>query len=501
MSPLHSTLLLTAVSFFSQAVGFVYRVFLSRMVGSEVMGLYQLVMPVLSVLMSLTAVGFTAACSNLAAWYQASGSFRAARQTVRACVLGFLTAFSLVALIAAPLSDAISVYLLGDARTQLGLLLLLPCVLLTGLENIHKHYFYGAGNVRPPAATETCEQLIRTGAVLGLLWYFLPQNPEQTVGLIVCGMILCELFSALTLRLLYRREVRKHPPGPPSNSRVLFRKIFSIALPIGLTSLLGNLMGAATAVLIPQRLVRTGADISSAMSAFGVMCGMTMPLLTFPTAFISAMGLVLMPKLAQAAALGRTDLARARAGKAIAATSWLILPISTLLAVLGPTLAQLLFREPMAGNYILPLTLAVTLSCYESVLAVCLNGLGRQTAAAGIGLLCGGVQLFLTWWRMSLPGVGLRGYVEALLLSTVLGLVLHYLALQRAIGLRPKLFSWLVAPGLSALLSGLCTNLLFLTLSRSGLDGWIGCLACLLFGGILYFCAMAAQGVLSPATS
>lgn len=59
MSALKSTLLLTAVSLFGQGVGFVYRVFLSRMVGAEVMGLYQLVMPVFSVLMSLTAIGFT----------------------------------------------------------------------------------------------------------------------------------------------------------------------------------------------------------------------------------------------------------------------------------------------------------------------------------------------------------------------------------------------------------------------------------------------------------
>ena len=107
------------------------------------------------------------------------------------------------------LYDPISVYLLGDARTQLGLLLLLPCILLTGVENLHKHFFYGTGNIRPPAAVELCEQFIRTGAVLGLLVVFLPQNPERTVGLIVTGMILCELFSAVTLLLLARRHLNR----------------------------------------------------------------------------------------------------------------------------------------------------------------------------------------------------------------------------------------------------------------------------------------------------
>lgn len=496
MSALKSTALLTAVSLFSQAVGFVYRVLLSRTVGSEVMGLYQLVMPVSAVLMSLTAVGFTAACSNLTARYRAAGNFKAAGQVLKLCVGGFLTSFALVALLAAPLSDAISVHLLGDARSRLGLLLLLPCVLLTGLENIHKHSFYGAGRVRPPAFSEICEQVIRAGAVLGLLWRFLPQNPERTVGLIVCGMILCEIFSAVTLTLLYRRFLGKDPAGEGVEAGALRRQIAHIALPMGLTSLLGNLMGAATAVLIPQRLVWAGADVPSAMGQFGVLCGMTLPLLTLPTAFLSAMGLVLLPRMARSSALGRMGEARLQADRAITAASWLVLPASALLAVLAPTLGQLLFREESAGQFAVPLALAVVLSSFESVLAVCLNGLGRQTVTARNGLLCGAVQLSLTWYRMGRPGVGLRGYVEALVVSSALGALLNGRSLKAALDLPLQPFRWLVVPGLGALLAGSCVRLLLPILLEAGLSREAGCGACFLFGVVLYLSALAAQGVL-----
>lgn len=497
MSAFQSTLLLTAVSFFSQAVGFFYRVLLSRMVGAEIMGLYQLIMPASAVLMSLTAVGFTVACSNLSAQYRARGNLWAADRVVRTCILGFLCAFGVVALVAVPLSDVISVRLLGDARSQLGLLLLLPCVLLTGLENIHKHSFYGASHVGPPALTEICEQVIRTGAVLGLLWHFLPQNPERTVGLIVCGMILCEIFSALTLAFLYRRATGRHPAGETVPQDILRSKVFHIALPIALTSLLGNLMGAANAVIIPQQLVRSGQGVSESMASFGILSGMTIPLLTLPTAFISAMGLVLLPRLAQATALGRKDLCRRRATKALSAAAWLTLPTAALLAVLAPHLGRTLFREEGVGQFALPLAVIVVLSCFESVLTVCLNGLGKQALVAKDGLVCGAVQLFVTWWRVGTPGVGLRGYVEALFVSTVLGVFLHWHSLHHAIGLQFQPFAWVVAPGLSALLAGLWVNLLFPLLLRSGLGEGYSCLICLLFGALLYFCAMAAQGVVT----
>lgn len=305
-SMLYGTLILTGTSIVSQFLGFVYRILLSRLIGAEVMGLYQLIMPVFSVIMALTAVGLTVAVSNLSSQYHARGNRAAIAQVLRRCLAVFLLLFAAVAAVVVLLYDPISVYLLGDARTQLGLLLLLPCILLTGVENLHKHFFYGTGNIRPPAAVELCEQFIRTGAVLGLLVVFLPQNPERTVGLIVTGMILCELFSAVTLLLLARRHLNRAGglTGAPLEHRQLNRRIASIAVPIGLTSLLGNLMGSATSVLIPQRLVHAGAEVSEAMSAFGVLCGMTLPMLCLPTAFIGALGLVLVPKLAEGARPG-----------------------------------------------------------------------------------------------------------------------------------------------------------------------------------------------------
>ena len=61
---LYGTLLLTATGLVNQLLGFFYRILLSRLIGSEVMGLYQLIMPVYSVLLSVTAVGLTAAVST-----------------------------------------------------------------------------------------------------------------------------------------------------------------------------------------------------------------------------------------------------------------------------------------------------------------------------------------------------------------------------------------------------------------------------------------------------
>lgn len=96
---------------------------------------------------------------------------------------------------------------------------------------------------------------------------------------------------------------------------------------------------------------------------------------------------------------------------------------------------------------------------------------------------------------MGLPGVGLKGYVIGFVVSSVLGVVLKWIQVRKATKVKLRLFQWGTAPALSALLMGLVVNLLFRVLMNSGVDGPISCLACLVFGTILYLTALNVQGV------
>lgn len=492
-SLLSGTLLLTAVGLFSQLVGFGYRIALSRLVGAETMGLYQLIMPVYSTLMSLTAIGLTVAVSTLSARYEALGDRGAVRQARnRALALFFCSAVPLGALLIL-LSDPISVYLLGDARTQLGILLLVPCVLLTGVENLHKHCFYGIGLVRPPAVTETAEQLIRTGAVLGLLLLLLPRNREETVGIIVLGMVLCEIFSAITLTVLFRRWWRSGPRSGPRET-VRWRQLLSISIPVAATSLLGTFLNSANAVLIPAKLVEGGADPSEAIASFGVLCGMTLPMLGLPTGFIGALCLVLVPNLAQKTALGDSRAVKAFLDRVMSATSLLMAPAMALLSVIGPTLARGVFDEGSAGDYMLPLAVGTLLGCYQSVLSGALNGICRQGLAARNAILSDAVQLTFTFFTVS--KWGLPGFVAGFVLSSLAGMGLNLVSVLRCASLRPQILTWFLCPLLAALLMGLCANLLFRIFLDGGLSLPVSCLLAAILGVIVYLAALQAQGIL-----
>ena len=489
---LAGTLLLTATGLFSQVVGFLYRMALSRLIGAETMGLYQLLMPVYSMLMSVTAVGLTVAVSTLSARYHALGDGGTVRLVLRRALNSFLLIAVPLGLAVMALSDPISVYLLGDARTRLGVVLLAPCVLLTGVENLHKHCFYGIGRVRPPAAVETAEQLIRAGAVLGLLLALLPRSAEETVGLIVLGMVLCEVFSACALTLLFRRHWRRVPPGAPGEP-VSVRRLMDIAVPVGATSLLGTLLGSANAVLIPAKLVEGGMTLSEAMAEFGVLSGMTLPLLGLPTGFIGALCLVMVPDLSRRTAQGDKRAAGGFLDRVMSATSLLMAPAMALLTVVGPTVGRALFKDQRVGELMLPLAVGTLLGCWQSVLSGALNGLGLQGKAARNAVLSDVVQLAFTFFTVS--RWGLAGFAAGYAASGLAGMALNLASVLRAAELRLRLFEWFLRPLLSALLMGLWCNLLFRVMLGAGCgQGW-SALACTALGLVVYAAALLAQGL------
>jgi stage V sporulation protein B len=490
-----SVAVLTGTGVLSQLVGFLYRILLTRLAGAEILGLYQLILPLYSVLLSLTGVGLYTAVSNLSARYQALGNRRGIYQ-LRGVALRLF--FLLAVLPGAALlvfSDAASVYLLGDARTRLGLMLLVPCLLLTGTENLHKHYFYGTGRVYPAAITELLEQVVRAAFILALLVVLRPGTAEGAVGVIVLGMVCSEVLAAITQLLLFRLSLGA--PGKLTGERLqpaaLQRQVLHIALPLGGAALLGNLISSANAVLIPRLLVQGGMEQSQAVSAYGVTFGMTLPMLLLPTAFLSALGLVLTPKLSEYSALGRQEEIRRQVRRSVGASNLILIPALALLAVLGSAIGEALYGQAGVGDHLPLLALGVLFSCWQTLFLCVLNGLNRQGSSAAIALVCDGVQLLLTCLLVGRLGMG--GYALGFVLSSLLGAVLSWLVAAQATGLQLPVFSWFTAPTLAACLAAACGELMETVLLRSGLGTFPAACGALVFGLLLYLAALQAMGV------
>jgi stage V sporulation protein B len=150
--------------------------------------------------------------------------------------------------------------------------------------------------------------------------------------------------------------------------------------------------------MIPARLPWRAGRSLTPYPAFGVLFGMTMPMLTLPMVLIIGLGLVMVPKLSESAAVGDTRAVRRKIAKAMLVVCTLSMPIAAFFVPLGETIGKLIFNNPNAGSYMAPLSICVTLYAVQGILGTALNGIGKQRLAAVNFLIGGSVQLACTWF-------------------------------------------------------------------------------------------------------
>lgn len=471
-----------------QLIGFIYRIGLSRFGGAEVMGMYQLIMPAYSVIMSFTMSGLTLAVSRLCAQYQANNDPGGVRGVVRFSQLVFLCLFACAAVPVCLFPDLLASVVLGEPKIKAALLLLLPCLFLTGFENIFKSCFHGIKYIVPPIVSELTEQIVRTIAGLGLLIVLCPKDPGYATALIVLGMVISEVFSVVILTSFYKKtqHTSLRSPGALHIPQGMFGKVAAIAVPVSSAGLLNNFLSSATTILIPNRLMAAGISAQEAMSSFGIMVGMTMPLLLLPTAFIYPMTTVLLPRFSQYSARNQIAQTKRKAGKAIQITSMLISASLAIMLPLGNVLAQVIYKQPSAGEHILALSIATFFTFYHITTGSILNGIGMQKQSSASIVVTGISEILFTWFTVGTLGIG--GYALACIGSEVLGVAMNFYWVIRHAKIKIQWKNWFITPFLSGTAAGCCTYLLFSRLSATAIPQAATLILCILCA-LLVFCA------------
>lgn len=474
-----------------QLMGFLYRIFLSRMTGAEGLGVYQLVMPFYSVVTSLTLTGLTVAVARISASKAGLGDYQGAVRTVTLSRGIFTVSVAFLCAVCLFGSRFIAGSILGDSRTVYALPFVFICLLLTGLENIFKNYFYGVNKVHPQIVSELSEQVVRALAVAALLFFFRPENPGIAAMLIFIGMVVSEFFSTSLLTLFYRPEKRRLSTRRSSPPRV--REILAISIPVSAASTVNNLLSSLNSILIPRRLQAAGMTARAATESFGIMFGMTMPLLAFPIAFIASLTSVMVPKISEELAAGDDAEMRRKAGKTIHATSLLAMPCFAVLISLGTPLCRVLFSHDAAGDFMLPLCIATLLSYYELTTGALLNGIGMQRKAA-VYIVVGGLLQLVFTWSVGLPHIGMRGYVIGYVVSSGVTAILNFFCLKRRLKLSPRYGNWFVTPLLASVFAALICDIAYNFFLSRALPLALSLTLAGLFGFAAYALSLAAMG-------
>lgn len=390
---------LAASNLLLQALGMVYMTMLGRLGSAESVGVLRLAQTVYYSCQGVCLSGLTLAASRLSAAHERD--LAAVSAVGRSAYTLFLVLFSGIAAAMLVGHDLIAERFIHEPATAAALIACLPCLMLTGYENISKSLFLGLGRNGVAALSEIGEQVVRLAAVGAFLFSLSTGSSERFCVLVFCGMTVSECFSTMFLGKMRQKLLL------PAQNVSFTQRIVRIALPVSAASLAGNILSALETVIVPQRMMYWGMTHEQSLAAIGSLA-MLAPILTVPSALVRSVSAVLMPELSAAEVHGGREI-EYRISQTLRLTSWIGIPATLILLPCAPALMQMIYHTQMSMSAVALYSFIVICSYFQIILYAALAGLGMQAQCAAAEVLLRCVQFFLTW---VLTGrLGLNGYL------------------------------------------------------------------------------------------
>lgn len=420
---LSGAILLTAAGVLSRIIGFFYKIFLSRRIGAEALGIYQLIFPVMGICFSLTSAGIQTAISRYVSKSVGNGKPQDARAYLQ---MGLLLSTALSLLTGALLftySDFIANAYLGESRCASLLKIIsfsyVPCCIHACING----YYYGKKQAAVPAFSQLMEQIVRVGSVCLIDSILNERGKSITLSLAVLGLVFGEIAGMLVSLSFMRLKISFLP-------RLSYgRELLSMAVPLSATRLILNLFNSMEQVLIPSRLEVFGYTSREALSVFGVLTGMSISIIMFPSVITNSISVILLPTIAEAQARENHTHIRTTIRRTV--ESCLILGFAACLGflLLGPFIGNLIFANALSGTFIKTLSWICPFLYLSSTLNSILHGLGYPKLTFYLGLAGCIVRILFVYF--GIPYWGISGYMYGLIASHIFMSVLALYALYK----------------------------------------------------------------------
>ncbi|KQL34139.1 MULTISPECIES: oligosaccharide flippase family protein [Bacillaceae] len=474
---LRGSLLLMLAIFLSKFLGFIYRMQFVRLTGEEAYGIYMTAYPAFIFFLSLIQLGIPIAMSKIIAELRTrnavSSYFSVMRTSVFVTVISIL-AFTPIFLYVTPF---ISENLLKNDAITMTLYVSIAIVPIAAAGGILKGFFQGIARIEETAVSQLMEQIIRILLISFLLPLLLTSASPKEAAAYAMGMsLLGEVAALLYLRWKYVKWKAKQTIKKASNAYPL-SPLFSIALPSSGSKLFGSFTWFLEPIIFIKALAITGITSVAATTLYGVISGVLVPLLLFPSFIPYALSVVLIPAVSDAFARRNNSLLKERIHLSLKFSTLTGCYAATLFYLHGGELVSVLFHVENATVYMKILSPIFFFYYIQSPLFSILQALNNSKAAF-LNSLYGGVgKLLLLFFLASQAAIQEKGAVVAIGFGVLITSFLHIASIREKkeaqIG-----FSFFALPYVIFLLTIVSRPLLFTIGERSLL---IDCFVTLLY--------------------
>lgn len=425
--------IVTAFSCVERFLGFIYRIYLSRTLGAEYLGLYQISLSVLGLFMTMTSSGIPITVSRMithkkSALRNASGS-----ETVTAGIVLAVATGIPITMIVMLKSDWIS-FMFSDERCTELLKIMIPGLTLTSVYAVIRGSFWSGSSFKTYSIIELAEECVML--IAGVVLITLTTDPAAGPEMAARAVLISYIFSfTLSFAVYVLRGGRIKNPVKE------LKPLIKSSVPITAMRTSTSLVGTLVSTLLPARMISNGTDKTVAVSEFGKIYGMAFPLIFMPSTLIGSLALVLVPELADNYYSGKNITLKKNVEKAVTVSCFVACMIIPVFLCLGEQIGEIIYSDASAGKYIVKTALMMLPMSLSIISTSILNSLEREkltlmTFAAGAALLIGSIYF--------LPSViGADALSIGMILNYTATSAINLVCLKNILKVKPKYFAYI----------------------------------------------------------
>ena len=459
------TLILTVAGIVVKVIGSLNWIFVSRILGGEGIGLYQMAFPIYFFAFTISTAGVPVAISIITAERVALKDVWGAKRIFKiAMSLMFFTGIVFTALTYFGAQWLIDFHFIRDPRAYWSVVALAPAIFFVTLLASSRGYLQGWQRMTPTAVSQIVEQIFRVITMILFASLLLPYGIDfaaagaslgafagAVTGLIVLVYFHWKLEKDITSE--YGRDIKPNADSEKSSTWKIIKRIFALSLPVSAASIMLPVVSNLDLAIVPQRLEVAGYTVNEATELFGYLTGMAVPLVNLATILTASLAVSLVPAISKAKALNNDELVYSQTASGIRISNFVCFPAFIIVMVLATPISTLIYNAPGAGPAVWVSSFSIVLLGLHQVSTAVLQGLGHPSIPMINMIIAAAAKVALNWILTAIPALGIMGAAWATAADMGVAAVINLFFIYKYIGYRmeiPQLLKTVVAAAVMA---------------------------------------------------
>ena len=428
-----STIILFISNFVVRVLGFLYKIFLSKVIGETGLGIYHMIFNFLMICLALTTTGIPTDLSCLVEKRKAlNDKYTTYTLFVSTLYVALFISFAISFGISFS-SNFLSLKLLKSENLNLFVLSICPAIVIITISNIIRSYFYGVKKVTIPALGQILEQVSKILFVFLLCMYI--KDRAFTCYIALLGISIGEATNVLFMTIYLYKD------NDLSNKYTINIKDFynssietlKMSIPITCNRMSNVLLQSISSMMVPSRLVLSGVAYTKALSMYGIMSGMVMPFVFLPFTVGSALVVNLIPSISQEMALNKYNNVLKKINYSLLLTTGVGILSSLFFYFFGKEICVIVFKNELAGDYLKAMFLTPLFLSLNQTLSGILHAI-RKEFESSVNTIAGMIiQLIALYFLLPIPELNIYAYIYTMTIVSILTCLLHIIVLIKAI--------------------------------------------------------------------